>query len=154
MNPDIERLAIEPLERDPRTAPFGIFTGGSFVLDSARVFMWFPSLEALADFLLEVQPHAYGYEGDDLHRYQGSLGPLVQRLKSEGFSDDVLRDLNEQAKKSFVIDWWGKFDEIVAGKTAFAKEIFEGFLDDGERTLPLTDDDLDDLVEYLATCGC
>jgi len=37
------------LESDPRTAPFGVFTSGSFVLDSARVFMWFESVRGAID---------------------------------------------------------------------------------------------------------
>lgn len=37
------------MDRDPRSAPIGIFTGGSFVLDSARVFCWFQSVDALTD---------------------------------------------------------------------------------------------------------
>lgn len=55
--------AERSMERDPRSAPFGFYSGGSFVLDHVRVFSWFESLGEMADFLLEVEPAIYGIEG-------------------------------------------------------------------------------------------
>jgi len=141
------------LERDPRTAPFGIFTGGSFVLDSARVFMWFDSIPELAEFLLEEQPRVYEYEEEDAATYRAAMTPTVEQLKAEGFSETLRNELNKVAKLAYVVDWWGHFDEIVEAKTEFAQDIVSGFLD-AEAPRAIQPDEMDDFLEYLSTCGC
>ena len=141
------------LERDPRTAPFGIFTGGSFVLDSARVFMWFDSIPELAEFLLEEQPKVYEYEEEDAATYRAAMTPIVEQLKAEGFSETLRNELNQVAKVTYVVDWWGHFDEIVQAKTEFAQGIVSGFLD-AETLRAIQPDEMDDFLAYLLTCGC
>lgn len=141
------------LERDPRTAPFGIFTGGSFVLDSARVFMWFDSIPELAEFLLKEQPKVYEYEEEDAATYRAAMTPIVEQLKAEGFSETLRNELNKVAKPAYVVDWWGHFDEVVQARTEFAQDIVSGFLD-AEAPRAIQPDEMDDFLEYLLTCGC
>lgn len=40
---DIIKRGEEAMSRDPRHFSYGYFSGGPFVLDSTRVFIWFAS---------------------------------------------------------------------------------------------------------------
>lgn len=164
MNDAIVKAGEEATERDPRQAPYGFYSGGSFVMDSVRVFNWFESVDALADFLLEVEPAIFDIEGEDLEAYRVAVMPILQQLKADGFSDELLAAFNEAVKDALVMDWWGEFDELTAGETEFAQGIVSGFVgasddvdEDGEVREPtsgLAPDQLDEFVEYLKTCGC
>lgn len=153
MDEKLIALANLSAERDPRLAPYGLYAGGSFALDHVRVFSWFETLGELADFLLEIEPQIYGIEGDELVEYRRRVQPLVQRLKSQGFSPALRDDFNEAVKSDFILDWWGHFDELVAAKTEFAQQLVGWFLNEEEQARPLAADELDDFVEYLKTCG-
>lgn len=144
--------AAEAVERDPRTAPFGLYSGGSFVLDSVRVFQWFESLEALADHLVEGQAAIYEFEQQDVDVYRNAVSPIAERLKATGFNDEILKELNAAVRSTYVVEWWGRFDELLAGKTEFSRGILNGYLDSSEsQSVP--EDEMDDFVEYLKTCG-
>jgi len=136
------------LERDPRTAQVGIFTGGSFVLDAVRVFLWFDTLDQIAEYLLEVQPEFYNMDEDDTAKYKAGLAPLLERLQRGGIDDALRREIN-CAAGVYVIDWWGSFDELAQGETEFAQGIVEPFLDE-KVARSLRAEELDDFVEHLA----
>lgn len=136
------------LERDPRTAQVGIYTGGSFVLDALRVFMWFDNLEQLAEYLLEVQPEFYDMDEDDSAEYKAELTPLLDRLQRDGIDEALRKEINAAAG-AYVIDWWGPFDELARGETDFAQGIVALFLDE-ETPRRLQAEELDDFVEHLA----
>lgn len=157
------RIAEEASQRDPRSAPFGIYSGGSFVLDGVRVFSWFRSLDELAEFLLETEPAIYGIEDEDLASYRKAVSPVLERFSTDGFTDELLAELNEAVKSDFTLEWWGRFDELVAGQSNFARNIVTGFLSQAEEwseeqeddppVRALREDELDEFVEYLQTCG-
>ncbi len=163
MDDATQRIAEEVSQRDPRSAPFGFYSGGSFVLDSSRTFNWFHSMDELASFLLETEPAMYGIEDEGLADYKKALAPLLERLMAEGFTASLLAALNEAVKNDFVVEWWGRFEELVAAETKFAKDIVAGFLShvedldvDQEDAPPIRsvrEDELDEFVEYLQTCG-
>ena len=136
------------LEREPRTAQVGIYTGGSFVLDSLRVFLWFDTLDQLAEYLLEVQPEFYDMDEDDTAEYKAELAPLLEQLQRSGIDDSLRQQIN-QAAGAYVIDWWGSFDELAQGETEFAQGIVAHFLDE-EVPRSLRVEELDDFVEHLA----
>ena len=146
--------AEQAMERDPRQAPWGILTGGSFVLDSSRVFMWCESQADLADHLVNHLPDGYGFEEADLEAYRARVAPLAQRIAAEGLTPGLLADLNAAIKSDMVIDWWGRFDELVAGESEFSQRLVGGFLDEGEPAHALRADELDEFVEHLKTCCC
>jgi hypothetical protein len=144
------------MDRDPRKAPFGFFSGGSFVLDSARVFSWFENMDELVTFLLEVEPRIYDIEDlSELAAYQAKVSPLLDRLKANGFSEGLRQEVNAAVSEFTVIDWWGKFSEITDGKTDFSRNLIENFVDPDEgQELQVAPDQMDDFVDYLKTCGC
>ena len=149
-------LGEAAMERDPRTAPFGFFSGGSFVLDSSRVFSWFVDMDELAAFLLDVEPLIYDLDDpDELAAFKAKVSPLLAELKANGFNEALREKLNAAVDDFMVIDWWGEFSEITAGKTEFSRNLIENFVDDEEgRELMVPADEMDGFVEYLMTCGC
>jgi|GEM_PF-3432513 len=153
---EVQKVGEEAMDRDPRKAPFGFFSGGSFVMDSVRVFSWFESMDGLASFLLEVEPRIYDIEEpSELATYKAKVTPLLTRLKANGFSEELREEFNEAIRDFAVIDWWGTFGEITDGKTDFSRNYIESFLDPEEgQELHIAPDQMDDFVEYLKTCGC
>ena len=120
--------AEEAASRDPRQAPFGIYTGDSFVLASVRVFLWFESIEQLMEHLLEVEPRRYRVTpGNGLEEYQARVRPILERLRYEGLAAQLLDELNPAQDGGFVVDWWGTFAELRDGDSAFAAELRERF---------------------------
>ena len=153
---EVQTLAEAAMERDPRTAPFGFFSGGSFVLDSSRVFSWFASMDELATFLLEVEPLIHGLDDpDELAALTVQVSPILAKLKANGFVEGLREELNTAVSEFMVIDWWGNFSEITDGKTEFSRNLIENFVDVEEgQDLAVPVDEMDGFVEYLMTCAC
>lgn len=128
--------AEQAMERDPRQAPWGILTGGSFVLDSSRVFMWFESHADLAEHLVNHTPDGYDFEESDLEAYRARVAPLAQRIREEGLTPGLLADMDAAIKSDMVIDWWGRFDELVACESEFSRQLVAGFLDEASPLAP------------------
>ncbi len=141
------------MDRDPRQAPWGLFSGGSFTLDSARVFTWFETPADLADFLVEGLPETYRFDTDDLLSYQAEVTPLAKRIEVEGMTRELLEALNDAMKKAINVEWWGSFDELLANQSEFARQITRDFLDQSDADRPIDGDESDDFVDYLKTCG-
>jgi hypothetical protein len=137
------------LDRDPRQAPWGIYTGGSFVLDSSRVFMWFETPQQLASHLVAGLPEGYKLDDQDLADYRARVEPLAKRLIAEGQSAALLTEFNAAVKDVLVIDWWGRFDELTANQSEFACQIAGGFLGDDSEARALRKDELDDFVDFI-----
>ena len=157
MNDELLKTCEQAAERDPRQAPYGFFSGGSSPMDSVRVFNWFESRAALADFLLDVEPAIYDLEGDDLEEYRAAVSPVLKRLKSEDFSAELLVAFNAAVKETLVVDWWGEFDDLIAGKSELSQLLVSRFVgadDEDEPSPPLHPDQLDGFIEYLKTCSC
>lgn len=154
MTAEVNTATETALDRDPRQAPWGIFTGGSFAMDSVRVFMWFTTPSELASFLVEHLPAGYNFDEQDWAEYKAAVAPLAARVAAEGLTPALLAELNEAIKASMVIDWWGHFDELLANESEFARQIAGGFLDEDDETRALSPDEVDDFVEHLKTCGC
>lgn len=148
-----QQLAGEAIDRDPRENRFGYFSGGSFVLDSVRVFAWFPSLSSMQHNILEVEPRNYGVEDvSEIQAYQVRLAPILDRLGSEGLTPQLLEAVRAVIGDLYSIEWWGTFDDIASGKDEFAREVLDGFLDD-DAPQSVREEDMNDFVEYLETYG-
>jgi hypothetical protein len=143
-------LGEAAMTRDPRRAPYGYFSGGTFVLDSTRVFQWFDSLDAMGHHMLEVEPRVHDLDHDDLPAYQERLRSLIARLSAEGLSDRLRNEINQALSHTFRIEWWGEFNELVSGNSEFACGIRSGFLDDQECAR-IESGDLEAFIEYLQT---
>lgn len=154
--PDIEwsDIASEAMERDPREFPYGYLTGGSFVLDSVRVFVWFRTLDDLIAHLRDVELRIYDLEpGDGLEEYQLRIEPVLTRLRAEGFSEPLREQLNSTVKEVFVVDWWGPYGEVKSGEGEVPRRVLDGFLGDEREGQALPEVEEEEFVEYLGTWG-
>ncbi len=141
--------AAEVVDRNPRDFPIGYFSGGSFVMDSVRVFSWFSSVEEMIDHLVEVEPR--------IHDADESFDVIREALvsaDSEGLTADLRLNINKLVKDSFVIDWWGEFKQLRAGADSIARDIVDDYLGEDQIGGDIADDDIDDFVVHLKTCRC
>ena len=162
-NEEALKLGEVAMERDPREAPFGFYSGSATVMtDDIKVFSWFESIDELIAFLVDVEPRIYNIdEQNELAAHRAKVSPILEKLKTDGFNDALREEMNEAINKFGVIHWWGNFSKITAGKTEFSKNLIEQFVDvvdvidvvDG-RNLTIPADQMDEFIEYLKTCGC
>ena len=115
--------------RDPREAPYCILSGDSFVLASLRAFLWFESTEQLIDHLLEVEPRRYKVgAGNGLEEYQARVRPILGRVREEGLTEHLRREFNPAEDGGFVVDWWGRYEDLRDGRDDFGCEVRDGFV--------------------------
>ena len=136
------------MERDPREAPYGILTGGSFVLDSVRVFMWFETTKELADYLANVLPASFRAEEDYQAEFSVRVAPLLAGLEDPANWSAIAAAYNDEIREYAVIDWLGKFDELVSGDSELAIGLREGFNED-ESASAIGEDELDNFIQLL-----
>lgn len=159
-NEEALKLGEVAMERDPREAPFGFYSGSASVMsDGIKVFSWFESIDELIAFLVGVEPLIYDIEEEDeLAAHRAKVSPILEKLKTDGFNDALREEMNEAINEFGVIHWWGNFSEITAGETEFSKNLIEQFVDDEDiedgHNLTIPADQMDEFVEYLKTCGC
>jgi hypothetical protein len=121
--------AAEAHERDPRAYPYGYLTGGSEVLESVQVFVWFRTMDELIDSLLDVEPRMYGIEpGRGLEAYQQRARPILERLKQQGFNESLRAEFAPESDGKFVIYWWGSYSELREGRGALGGQLVKEFL--------------------------
>jgi len=154
MDTDWQNIASEALDRDPRSFPIGIYTGGSFALDSVRVFSWLKDIDELAFFIREVEPRIYDIESDEeLAAYQAQVQPLIDRIYREGLTDSLRQELSDATSSFLAIDWWGTFSDLCNGNEEFAEDLRSRLRDD-ENGKPIKAAEMEDFIFLLKDCGC
>lgn len=152
---DWDAEAEAAASRDPREAPYGIFTGDSFVLASLRVFLWFESVEQMIDHLLDVEPRRYEVTpGNGLEEYRARVRPILARVREEGLTEHLRREFNPGEDGGFVVDWWGRYEDLRDGRDDFGCEVRDGFVrrwGAGDERSPLEREE--EFVEFLWNCG-
>lgn len=143
------------MDRDPRDFRFGYLTGGSSVLDSTRVFVWFNTIEGLVEHIVEAEPRVHNLEGEDLAALQEKLRESLANVPSEGLSEEARNNVsaNGSAADSFVIEWWGTFDELVDGSSAVSADLIDSYTEGKKTSLAdVPESELDEFVDFLKTC--
>lgn len=145
-------IGCAAMERDPRVAPYGILSGGSFALDTVRVFMWFETVEELADYLSNALPISFG-EDEEVHaEFSVRAASLLAELVVPAKWDSIRCAYNELAKDFAVVDWLGIFDELLTGDSDLAVFLREDVNDD-ESSAPIVGEDIDGFIQYLRERG-
>lgn len=153
--PNIEwsEVAGEAMERDPREFPFGYLTGGSFVMDSVRVFVWFRTLDELLAHIRDIEPRVYDLEpGDGLEEYQARIDPLLAQVRKDGLSEPLREAVNAVTSAAFVVDWWGRYEQLRNGDDDLGRELTEEFRDPDTDDYASESEEEDAFIEYLRTC--
>jgi hypothetical protein len=141
--------------RDPRHAPYGWFSGGSFVLDNVRVFMWFETIQQMTEFIMDVEPFIWDLEGDELDAYKTAAKPILDKVILEGLTESARVEFNKAMAATLCVEWWGRFEELAAGETKFSQNMIESFLDseDEGELVALAPDQIEDFIEHLKVFG-
>ena len=63
-------LGDAAMDRELRADTVGYFAGGTFVLDSTRIFFWFDTVDDLVDYLIEAEPYIYDLQTPEREAYQ------------------------------------------------------------------------------------
>ncbi|RKT44700.1 hypothetical protein [Thiocapsa rosea] len=143
------------MERDPREAKLGYFAGGSFVLDSVRVFKWFSSARDLATHLIDVEPVVFEWSDEDVAPIREKLSKILGGLEEGGLTEELRAQVNAVTKGFLAIEWWGGFDDLIEGNTEFAEGIRSDYRDveETDQQDALTSSELGGFVEFLKTYG-
>lgn len=124
-------------------------------MDSVRVFVWFETIEGLVEHIVEVEPRVHDLEGEDLAALQAKLRESLANVPKEGLNEEARKNVsaNGSAADSFVIEWWGTFDELVDGSSVVSADLIDSYTD-GEKTslADVPESELDEFVDYLKTC--
>jgi len=104
---------------------------------------------------MEIEPRVYDLQpGEGLEEYQASIQPILNRVKTEGLSSDVLDKLNEAIRDHSIVNWWGTFNDLLKGDSEFTRDIIDRFLPEEREGSALQAHEMDEFVEYLKDCGC
>lgn len=143
------------MDRDPRYFRIGYLTGGSFVMDSVRVFVWFQTIDDLVEHIVEAEPRLYNLESEDLAALQEKLRESLADVSKEGLDEETRNNVSAigSSADAFVIDWWGTFDELINGSSAVSADVMDSYTDGGKTSLSdVSESELDEFVDYLKTC--
>ncbi len=148
------KLGDAAMSRDPRFANYGLFSGGSFVLDSERVFMWFETIQDLVFFIKKAEPQIFELDAADIENYESKITPVLDNVQRDGLTDQLKNKINDISKDFMVIEWWGNFSELVANKSEFSKNLIEDFFEQfEEEPKSLSEEHMDSFVEFIQSYG-
>lgn len=142
-------LIEDAMSQDPRTAVVGMNIGGSFVLDSTRVYVWFETIEKMIEYITEVEPKSRELDDDFIAEQRAKLEPLMNQIRESGVTEDLREEVNNIISTDWVIDWWGSLESLTNGETEFALDVVQGFYEEESRTKVETED-LDAFIESLS----
>jgi hypothetical protein len=147
---DFMKLSDEAMSRDPRNFPYGYFSGGTFVLDSTRVFMWFSSPEELVNHICEFDLINNELDKDEVQAIKAKVHEIVGNPVE--LSNEKLQKINEAVKEFLCIEWWGAFDELAKSDSELAREMRESMREDGSNS-PVTESEMDEFVDLVHNYG-
>lgn len=145
------KTSISPLDRDPRTHPFGMLLVDKQMYDGIDGFAWFKNeADAVTYLTVEVWQQLGVTEEQECEArdlYQQAL------LGKSSLSDANLPQL-EQHQERFLILWLGYFSQISKNPDPFIESILESFVANPREVDPATvlstgDNALDELLRLM-----
>jgi hypothetical protein len=148
------KIGDDAMNRDPRKANYGLFSGGSFVLDSSRVFMWFETIQELTYFIKNAEPLIFDLDAEDIKKYEDEISPILKKVHKDGLTFELQNQINDISSDFMTIEWWGNFSELVNIETEFSKNLVEQFFDQlDEEPKPIIPEYLDDFIKFIQSYG-
>jgi hypothetical protein len=148
------QIGDDAMSRDPRKASYGLFSGGSFVLDSCRVFMWFETIQELTYFIKNAEPLIFDLDAEDRKKYEDGITPFLEKVNKDGLTSELKNQINDIPSGFMTIEWWGSFSELVGRNTEFSRDIVDQFFERlEEESKTLTDEHIDDFIEFIKSYG-
>ncbi len=100
----------------------------------------------------QCDPVIYEIDAEEEKLFQKEVEAIFEN--SNLLSEQNLDRLNEVGKSFMSVDWWGEFDDLLQGNSELACEIRSSFRsDDGDSEAPITNEEMDEFVEYIHTYG-
>ena len=148
------QIGDDAMNRDPRKANYGLFSGGSFVLDSSRVFMWFETIQELTYFIKNAEPLIFDLDTEEIKKYEDEITPMLEKVLKDGLTSELQNQINDISKAFMVIEWWGSFSELVSNKSKFSKNLIEDFFEQIEEEPKALDEKyIDSFIEFIQSYG-
>lgn len=143
--------------RDPRKAPFGVFTRDPWPA-GIGMFFWYSTPEERLAALLDLHPFLEG-EGDiaeDRAEWSDARGRLEAVLAPcPEWDTEVAAQVQPITSKRFDLDWIGTFDDLRSDQSELAIDVRERLRGgDGEDTdTPIADDEVEAFAEAVREYG-
>jgi len=148
------QIGDDAMNRDPRKANYGLFSGGSFVLDSSKVFMWFETIQELIYFIKNAEPLIFDLDAEEIKKYEDEITPILEKVLKDGLTSELQNQINDISKAFMVIEWWGSFSDLVSNKSEFSKNLIEDFFEQIEEEPKSLDEKyIDSFVEFIQSYG-
>ena len=148
------QIGDDAMNRDPRKANYGLFSGGSFVLDSSRVSMWFETIQELIFFIKNAEPLIFDLDAEEIKKYEDEITPILEKVFKDGLTSELQNQINDISKAFMAIEWWGNFSELVSNKSKFSKNLIEDFFEQIEEEPKSLDEKyIDSFVEFIQSYG-
>lgn len=148
------QIGDDAMNRDPRKANYGLFSGGSSILDSVRVFMWFETIEELIHFITKAEPLIFDLDAEAIKKYEDEITPILEKVHKDGLTNQIKNQANDISSDFMIIDWWGSFSELVTVRTEFSNDLIEQFFDNwDEKQKTLTEEHIDEFIKFIQSYG-
>ena len=92
------QIGDDAMNRDPRKANYGLFSGGSFVLDSIRVFMRFETIQELIYFIKNTEPLIFDLDAEEIKKYEDEITPILEKVLKDGLTSELQNQINDISK--------------------------------------------------------
>lgn len=155
---EVESLSWEIAERDPRENNFGFYHYGDRAASQgggSAVFMWFPEEQDRRDFLVSCIAYIH-IDCATIEEFDHRTSLLKDALSNEDASE-ALSQYNSAMKGIVRVEWIGTFDDLLSSSSGFAQEMRKNFREGADLGIgldsPITDDELDEFIEFSETMG-
>ena len=150
-------LGDAAMDRELRADTVGYFAGGTFVLDSTRIFFWFDTADDLVDYLIEAEPYIYDLQTPEREAYQTRIREIL--VSRDGLPNEKqLSEINGAWDRFLgaTVEWIGTFGSLCSDDSEFSKNMrcsyrLSDF--DEDRDDPLSPEEIEGFVEYVRHCG-
>ncbi|WP_326519056.1 hypothetical protein [Acinetobacter sp. CAAS 2-6] len=133
----------------------GYFARGAFALENLCVFKWFESPTDLSDHLLEIEMLMFQLDRRQLKALYQVVWPMLHDLTHETLTSELREEINRQFQDMLILEWWGSFEDLAFGSSAFAGKVRKHFrfqkleLSDA----PLHVNEQNQFIEYIRSYG-
>lgn len=155
---EVETLSWKIADRDPRENEFGFFHYGDRAASQGggtAVFMWFPTENERQEFLVSCLLPMHS-SCDSEGEYESKRALLTKAL-SEPPLDQVPVSYNVAMKGIAQVEWIGTFSDLLESGSAFAQKMRSDFREEqgvtGEPSIPITEEEIEDFIEFTQMSG-
>jgi hypothetical protein len=123
-------------------------------------FFWCDSREEMLDFVATHLTFVWaGPTSVDAGRVSRSAAAVVAKINDDSSSlSNGMLELNKVLKDFSQIRWWGQFQDLLTGDSAFEKKVRAWYReadvdDEGADSLPISADEIDQFIKALEEWG-